>query len=247
LKTEKNRLNMHIHIAATPSQLAQDFAHYFTDWVADKDRVNIALSGGSTPGRLFRLWGETFGAEVDWEKVHFFWGDERCVPPDDPESNYKMAYDLFLEPLGVPSCNVHRIKGEMPAEAEAGRYAEELEEELPTANGYPVFDMIMLGLGSDGHTASIFPDQIQLLDVEEYCAVATHPMSGQERITLTGRVLNNAKEVVFLATGKGKQDRIREIFNKEDVAGQYPASHIHPEGGKLLWYLDEAAAADLER
>jgi len=238
----KQQIPMHIHTADSPMQLAKDFAEYFARWAADKDRVNIALSGGSTPGKLFRLWGDGFGPDVDWENIHFFWGDERCVPPDDPESNYKMAYDLFLEPLRVPSCNIHRIKGEMPAEAEAGRYAEELSEELPMENGYPVFDMVLLGLGSDGHTASIFPDQIQLLDSEEACAVAEHPVSGQQRITLTGNVLNNAREVVFLVTGKGKQERVREILNQEDTAGQYPASHIHPKHGKLMWYLDRAAA-----
>ena len=232
----------HTHIADSPTQLAQDFAQYFADWVAGKERVNIALSGGSTPGKLFRLWGEGYGPDIDWEHIHFFWGDERCVPPDDPESNYKMAYDLFLEPLSVPYCNIHRIKGEMPAEAEAGRYAEELEEELPTENGYPVFDMVLLGLGSDGHTASVFPDQMQLLDAEDTCAVAQHPVSGQQRVTLTGRVLNNAREVVFLITGKGKQERVREILNQEEVAGQYPASHVRPTNGKLMWYLDRAAA-----
>lgn len=236
---------MHIHRAESPTQLAEDFTTYFAKWAAGKERVNIALSGGSTPGRLFRLWGENFGPAINWENIHFFWVDERCVPPDDPESNYKMAHDLFLEPLGVPSCNVHRIKGEMPAEAEAGRYAEELEEELPTENGYPVFDMIMLGLGSDGHTASIFPDQMQLLDTDDTCAVAEHPASGQQRVTLTGRVLNNAREVVFLATGKGKRERVREILNKEHIAGQYPASHIHPNNGKVVWFLDQAAAEEI--
>lgn len=236
---------MHIHISDTPAALAEEFAHYFADWLQGRERANIALSGGSTPGRLFRLWGESFGAEVDWEKVHFFWGDERCVPPDDPESNYKMAYDLFLEPLGVPSGNIHRIRGEMPPEAEAGRYAEELEEHLPVEDGMPVFDMIMLGLGSDGHTASIFPHQIELLDSEEPCAIAEHPLSGQQRITLTGNVLNQAREVVFLATGSGKKERVREILKEEAVAGQYPASHIRPKKGKLLWYLDRAAAEEI--
>jgi len=237
---------MHIHIADTPGQLAQEFADYFANWLEDKERVNIALSGGSTPGKLFRLWSEDGGPDADWEKVHFFWGDERCVPPDDPESNYKMAYDLFLEPLGIPSCNIHRIRGEMPAEAEIGRYTEELEEHLPSKNGWPVFDLIMLGLGSDGHTASIFPDQIHLLDAEECCALAEHPVSGQQRITLTGKVLNNARQIVFLATGSGKKDRVREILQEEEVAGQYPASHIKPPNGKLLWYLDRKAAEGIK-
>ena len=229
---------MHIHIADTPGQVARDFADYFEHWLADKDEVYIALSGGSTPAVLFRLWAEEYRDKIDWEKIHFFWGDERCVPPDDEESNFKMAEDLFLSAVGVPSCNIHRLRGELPAEAEAGRYGEEIRECLPEEAGWPVFDLIMLGMGGDGHTASIFPEQLDLLDAGEVCALAQHPVTGQERITLTGKVLNNAREVAFLVTGKSKAGKVAAILNQDAAAKAYPAAHVQPPNGQLHWFMD---------
>lgn len=238
---------MHIHIADTPGQVARDFAEFFENWLAKQDKtVSIALSGGSTPAVLFRLWAEEYRGRIDWERVHFFWGDERCVPPDDEESNFKMADDLFLSPVGVPSCNIHRLRGELPAEAEAGRYGEETEEFLPIAHGSPVFDLIMLGMGGDGHTASIFPHQIELMQADSIYAVAQHPVSGQERVTLTGKVLNNARHVAFLVTGKSKADKVEAILNQEEEAKAYPAAHIRPAHGELYWFMDRKAAQGVE-
>ncbi len=233
---------MHIHIADTPGQVARDFAVHFENWLADKDEVYIALSGGSTPAVLFRLWAEEYRDKIDWEKIHFFWGDERCVPPDDEESNYKMADDLFLSAVGVPSCNIHRLRGELPAEAEAGRYGEEIRECLPEQAGWPVFDLVMLGMGGDGHTASIFPEQLELMEAQDVCALAQHPVTGQERITLTGKVLNNAREVAFLVTGKSKAAKVAAILNQDEAAKAYPAAHVQPVNGQLHWFMDQKAA-----
>ncbi|MCB0584746.1 MAG: 6-phosphogluconolactonase [Phaeodactylibacter sp.] len=236
-----------IHIAETAVQVAEDFAQYFAEWVEDKPRVTLALSGGSTPKVLFRLWAEQYRDSIEWGKVHFFWGDERCVPPDDEESNFKMANGLFLSRIGIPEENIHRIRGESRPEEEARRYAEEIVRFVNARNGMPSFDMILLGMGSDGHTASIFPDQMELLSVETLCAVATHPESGQQRITLTGKVLNNAEEVAFLATGQGKAAMVKKIINGEADSQHFPAAHIEPSQGELHWFIDQDAAEGLKK
>lgn len=238
-------MSIQIHIAATPEKVAEDFAHYFALWAADKPAVALALSGGSTPQMLFRLWAGRYRESVNWRKVHFFWGDERCVPPGDEESNFRMANELFLSELGLPQENIHRIRGEAEPEAEARRYAEEILRAAPSQDGLPRFDMIMLGMGDDGHTASIFPHQMELLSTAAICGVARHPQSGQQRVTLSGRVINNAAEIAFLVTGTGKAEKLGQIIKGEEGSQQYPAAHIEPAHGELHWFVDEAAAAGL--
>lgn len=202
--------------------------------------VHIALSGGSTPLDLFgQLARET--SSGDWEKVHLYWVDERCVPPGDPESNYGSAFQTLLEPLGLPPDQVHRIQGEADPEGEAERYGSLLMDRLPVTDGFPVFDWVWLGLGSDGHTASIFPQQIALWKSQEACVVATHPASGQKRISVTGGVINSARRVSFMATGTEKAPVIKEILMKEGKCMDYPAYYVHPVSGVLEWYLDKEA------
>ncbi|MCB0569914.1 MAG: 6-phosphogluconolactonase [Phaeodactylibacter sp.] len=232
---------MTLHISSTPGLVAHDFAEYFAEWAAGKPSVHLALSGGSTPRALFRHWAEHYRERIDWSSIHFYWGDERCVPPDDEESNFRMAHKLLLGPLGIPENQIYRIRGEAEPEAEAERYGRLLQQQLPTRHGLPAFDMIMLGMGEDGHTASIFPHQMELLTWPTPCAVAIHPETGQGRVTLTGPVLNNASEVAFLVTGAGKAEKVKEIFTGTDSSRRYPAAHINPKGGKLLWFTDEAA------
>ena len=234
-----------IHIAETAEQTAEDIAHFFADWVKDKPLVALALSGGSTPQVIFRLWAEQYLESIDWKKIHFFWGDERCVPPEDKGSNFKMANGLFLSKIDIPQENIHRIRGEADPEEEARRYAAEIQDTVSTRNGFPAFDMILLGMGGDGHTASIFPHQMKLLTADAICGLATHPESGQQRITLTGKVLNNATEVAFLVTGQGKAQKVEEIIKGKEGSSRYPAAHIEPTHGRLHWFVDEAAAAGL--
>lgn len=234
-----------IHIAETPQQVAEDFAHYFAGWAKGKPKITVALSGGSTPKVLFRLWAEQYRNNIAWEKVHFFWGDERCVPPDDEESNFKMANDLFFSRVKIPEANIHRIRGEADPEEEARRYSAEITRYVSSRDGLPSFDMILLGMGADGHTASIFPHQMGLLSSDAVCGVATHPESGQKRITLTGNVINNAKEAAFLVTGWEKADRLEEIVKGKENCTDYPAAHIEPTDGGLHWFVDEAAAQGL--
>lgn len=234
-----------VHIYSDNEAVAAGFAEWLVGWLKNKGKVAIALSGGSTPKVLFRLLAEEYADEINWSKVHLYWGDERCVPPTHEDSNYGMTQELLLKHIDIPLSNIHRVRGEDDPVQEAERYGAVIEEELAEEDGYPVFDLIILGMGSDGHTASIFPHQKELLMADSTCAVATHPESGQQRITLTGPVINRAKQVVFLVTGTSKLDKIREIIREEGNWSSYPAAHIRPLSGKLDWYLDEQAAAEL--
>lgn len=210
-----------------------------------QQQFHLALSGGNTPKKLFKILAEDYKDKIPWERIHFWWGDERCVSPISDESNFKMANDLLFTQIPVPSKNIHRIKGENFPQEEAERYAGEISKNLLSRNGFPVFDLILLGLGDDGHTASIFPDRMNLLDDSHITAVAEHPQTGQKRITLTGKVLNNANRVFFLITGENKALRISEIMNNEEAAKKLPANYIDPTHGELIWFLDEAAASKI--
>ncbi len=219
-------------------EVAHNFAKYLASQIDQNDEYTIALSGGSTPKLLFEILASEFNEVINWPHLHIYWGDERCVPPGDSESNYGAANDILFGRLSsVP--DIHRVLGENDPVDEAKRYGAEIKTNLRANNQLPQFDLIILGMGDDGHTASIFPDQMELLTSTRICGVAHHPTSGQKRITLTGPVINNAKQVSLLVTGASKAETIRQIqFNKE---AHYPASHINPSNGKLIWWLDEAA------
>jgi len=231
-----------INIYSSPQKVAEAFAQMLESLINRDQKINIALSGGSTPKLLFDHLSENFADKWSWNNVHFFWGDERCVPPDDGESNFKMANDLLFKNIELPQENIHRIRGEDDPKEEAERYAEEISEQLSIVKGIPRFGLVILGMGSDGHTASIFPNQMELLSSEKICEVATHPESGQKRITITGQVINYAARVVFLVTGESKAKKVSEIIQQKENRKDYPAAHISPLNGTLDWYLDEAAA-----
>ena len=231
---------MNTLIFDTPQAVAEAFAKDLAQRIAAADQLTIALSGGSTPKLLFDHMAAEY-ADIDWSKVHLYWGDERCVPPTDDDSNYKMTVTHLLSKIDMPEANVHRVLGENDPVQEAERYGKEIEDGLPSANGLPQFDLIILGMGADGHTASIFPHEMELLDSKEVCAVATHPESDQKRVSLTGPVINNAKAVTFLVTGASKAEKVVEIFNQSGDWKSYPASYIKPDSGELTWYLDKAA------
>ncbi len=204
--------------------------------------LNLAVSGGSTPKYLFTLLAEeAYRTQIPWENVRFFWVDERCVEPTDSESNFGMTYDALLQYAFVPAQNIFRMKGEDIPDNEAQRYTHLLRKELPVKNGFPVFDLILLGIGDDGHTASIFPNNLQILDSEKAVEVTTHPVSGQKRITLTGKTINHADQVIFLVNGENKAVIIREILQQTPASKKYPASYIHNYAGKIDFYLDLAA------
>lgn len=207
--------------------------------------LSLVLSGGSTPQRLFRLLAtEPYRTQMPWQDMQLFWGDERCVPPNHPESNYGVAYDELISQVPIPAENVHRIRGEAAPVTEAARYADELARALPhEGRALPVCDWILLGLGADGHTASLFPDGPLLQIDNDICQVATHPATGQQRITLSLAVLNNAKRISFLVTGREKAAIVKTILATPPHEHTLPAGLIRPINGRLEWLLDQAAAS----
>jgi len=203
---------------------------------------NIALSGGSTPSVLFEKIASFTEDPGLWKQVNFFWVDERCVPPDHQESNYRMTDETLFRPLSLSYAHVYRVMGEKESLSEADRYEALLRSQVPAREGLPCFNIILLGMGTDGHTASIFPDQMDLLHSRRICEVARHPETGQQRITLTGPVINNADRVCFMITGTNKASVLASILEEQRGSEKYPAAHIKPVRGTLEWYLDEEAA-----
>lgn len=234
---------MKIDIFKTKEELNRSFTEKIKEIIAGKESVTIALSGGSTPKSLFDYWTQLPEGEIDWNKIKFFWGDERCVPPTDDESNYKMTKEHLFNFISVPRKNIFPIQGENDPGPEAERYGKLLNQELEATNGIPSFDILMLGMGDDGHTASIFPHELKLWHSLENCVMATHPISGQKRVSLSGRVINAAKNVFFLVTGENKAEKVKEIIEEaEQAKKKYPAALVQPNSGNLYWFLDETAA-----
>jgi 6-phosphogluconolactonase len=207
--------------------------------------VHISLSGGSTPKMLFKLLAtEAYATSIQWQNLHFWWGDERCVAPDDAESNYGEANALLFSQVNLPAENIHRIRGEDEPKAEAERFAKEMAEVIPTENGTPVFDWILLGVGADGHTASLFPGQTDYQDAN-LSVLASHPESGQIRVSKTAKVLEAAKRISYLVLGAGKVDIVNEIHTTPANELPYPAAKIQSKTGETEWYLDSDAAAKI--
>ena len=233
--------------AQLAAQLAVDFKDAVDNKAAAGESITVALSGGHTPKAFFEILAEPpYKDGIPWENVVFFWGDERCVPPDNDESNYKMTNLALLSHIDIPESNIHRVLGEDPPTNEALRYAKVIEENVSTGeNGFPAFDWIFLGMGDDGHTASLFPGAANLQEKEKICVVAEHPKTGQKRVSITFPVINNAKRVSFLVAGEAKQPVFKEIVEKGSEPLPYPASMVEPENGILEWYLDKAAAPEL--
>lgn len=236
---------MQLRIYPTKTEVAQAFADYLLEKIAQNEVFHLALSGGSTPKLLFDILALKAEDEVDWNRVHLYWGDERCVPPEDEESNYRMTVTHLLSKIQIPPNNIHRIHGEADPAEEAKRYSEVLERQLPEVNKLPQFDLVILGMGDDGHAASIFPDEISLWDNLENCVVATHPSSGQKRISITGKLINNAKQVALLVTGTAKADKLFQIFRKKGEYRLYPASLVRGAADNTMWFADTAAAQQL--
>lgn len=236
---------MDIKIYTDKTKVALEFSKFLANFMEGRDVVHIALSGGSTPKIVFDVLVSSFKDKIDWAKVHFYWGDERCVPPTDAESNYKMTFEYLLSKIELPEANIHRIKGEDDPKEEALRYSKLLDAKLPHVDGIPQFDLVILGMGDDGHTASIFPHEIQLWDSDMNCEVAIHPDSGQRRVTITGKIINHAKTVAFLVTGAGKSEKVRIITQRESGYEAYPASLVNPSSNELVWFLDEDAASEI--
>jgi 6-phosphogluconolactonase len=247
-----------IRIFPDADQLARFAARLFVSRFAltlpIQVQFTVALSGGSTPKKMFEILGNDerlkkhvkYGVEFELlEYVHFFWSDERQIPPDHAESNYKLAYDSMLSPLGIREANIHRIKGELEDAGEAARqYEAEILRDFPSSDGqFPKFDLIFLGMGSDGHIASLFPGTKAL---QEKNRLVTSNWVGKfytERITMTAPLLNSAACVVFLVCGQDKALPLKAVLEGRYEPQQLPAQLVRPESGKLIWLLDSAAAS----
>lgn len=227
-------------------EMALKALQWLTEKTAAQDTVSVALSGGNTPQALFEWIVKLDKGTVDWNKLLVFWGDERCVPPEHTDSNFRSAQKSILIPLDIPEEHIFRMHGEAEPEKEAERYSQLLAEHLTMVDGFPQFDLILLGLGEDGHTASIFPGNNSLFATTQFCTVAKHPQSGQQRITLTGSVINHAAEVVFLVTGTPKAGIVSKIAETPELV-HYPAAKVSPISGKLTWLLDKGAASGFKK
>ena len=211
---------------------------------ARKNRIySLVLTGGATAAKVYRLFAAPrFGDEIPWESVHLFWTDERCVSPESDESNFGAAHRVFLHAVSIPDENIHRIRGEEDPATEANRYAREIKDHRALReNPNRCFDWIFMGLGMDGHTASIFPGQETLLSTPDLCGVARHAETGQNRITLTGSAFQQATCITYHVIGSDKAGIISDLVSKSPKSKKFPAAHISGE-----WYLDQAAASSLK-
>ena len=233
----------------TPEQVAQAAAERFVDYsaasIADHGLFTVALAGGSTPRRAYELLGsDEVKNRVDWQLVQLFFGDERMVPPDSPESNYRMVNDALLARVPLPPQNIHRMNGDFAPSESAESYEAELKDFFATT-AWPRFDLILLGMGDDGHTASLFPGSAALNETAKWVVATHHPQTGQARTTLTLPVINQAARVVFLVTGKTKAAALERVLHDEAANDQLPAQQIRPVNGTLKWLVDRSAASAL--
>ena len=234
---------MNINIYKTKEELSDNLSDYI---IKNHMNSSIAISGGSSPKILFKTLSKKLKIKTNID-TKFFWVDERCVSPDSEESNYKMTKEnLFRYNIFKPE-NIFRIKGENDPEKELIEYNRILKKNLKLENNIPKFDLIILGLGEDGHTASLFPHEFLKFRNKKECLIATHPNSGQKRISLSEKIINNANEVIFYVPGSGKKYVVDEIINKRGNFNSYPASYIKPVSGKLSWYLDFDASEMLTK
>lgn len=216
--------------------------------IAERNRFLVALSGGTTPKTLYSiLASEEYARQLDWSKVHFLFGDERSVPPTHPDSNFTVADAMLFNRLHVPSAHIHRMRGEDPPETAAVQYEATLRRLTAAVPGeWPHLDLILLGMGDDGHTASLFPGTAALTERSRWVVPSTSPQGTRARITLTLGVINHASVVLFLVAGKNKAAVVRRVLEASPGdPNPYPAALVRPETGQLLWYLDRAAASEL--
>jgi 6-phosphogluconolactonase len=240
-----------VYVCADAAELARAAARRFVDWawqsIVKDGNFNVALSGGSTPQELYRLLATSeFRAQVDWPRVHLFWGDERAVPPESLESNYGMARRELLLRVPIPPSNVHRMEAEDSSIGRAAHHYEAvLRQFLPLNDrGFPRFHLIFLGLGRDGHTASLFPGSRLLRETSRWVSTPTVPKLGARRMTLTLPVLEAASRVVFLVAGAEKASILREVLCGHPDP-PLPAQMVKPREGERLFLVDEAAGGEL--
>ncbi len=227
-----------------PEELAEAAAVEATrvlrEAVRERGVATLVLAGGSTPRRLYqRLSAEPWRSRIDWSSLAVYFGDERCVPPDDPASNYRMAREALLERVPIPERSIHRIAGELEPAAAAARYEGVIGRTVGEES--PRFDLVLLGMGADGHTASLFPGRAALAETERLVVATTAPVSPVDRVTLTLPVLNGARAVLFLVQGEDKAPALRAVAEAETLESTPPAGRVRPVAGELQWLVDRSA------
>lgn len=238
-----------VRVLPSPQELfhaaAEKFCKVGSDAIRKNGRFSVALSGGSTPRGMHQELATNFSSKLPWDKVFFFWGDERHVPPDSSDSNYRMAKETLLSKLPIPAENIFRIPAELPDAREAAKKYEQTLEKFfrPAANSFPTFDFILLGMGPDGHTASLFPGTAALQEKERFVVANWVDKLNTFRITFTYPVLNNAASVMFLVNGDEKAEMVRRAL--KDPSANLPCQGVRPVKGELVWYLDKGAAVKL--
>jgi 6-phosphogluconolactonase len=243
---------MHIAVYPDTNTLSQQAAQFIVrlanESIVTRGRFSIALSGGSTPKVLYGLLGsEPYRDQIDWSKVDIFWSDERCVPPDSVDSNYHMALEVLLSRVPLSPQQVHRMPADQPDhDAAAQAYTHEMRQSFGT-DGIPHFDLIQLGMGPEGHTASLFPHQASLHEQQRLVMYVNVPKPPPPRLTFTPPILNAARHVLFLVTGAEKADAVQAVLAGDYNPEEYPAQIVRPASGEVVWMLDEAAAGKLKR
>ena len=224
---------------------AEQFVSLANDAVKDHGRFSVALSGGSTPKALYSLLASpVFNSRISWPRVDLFWGDERCVPPDHAESNYRMVHESLLSKITIPAENVHRMAGEKAPQFAAAEYEERLRNYFHMGDdALPRFDLILLGLGDDGHTASLFPGSSALNETERLVATTYVVKLQAHRLSLTFPLINNAAQITFLIAGQSKSAIVKEILATEN--SNFPAAQIRPADGRLTWLITRDAAGSM--
>lgn len=247
--------NVEQHQFENPHQMSLAAADEFVSLAAQatqsRGRFIVALSGGNTPLGLYQtLTTANYRERIDWNRVEFFWGDERTVSPDDAESNYHMACLTLLKPLGVHPAHIHRIEAERnDILSAASDYAAEIAEcfDVTVSDPPPRFDLILLGLGQDGHTASLFPHTEVLSETDRWVVVNHVPQLSTTRITMTIPLINRARAALFLVAGHEKATALAHVINGPIDSNRFPSQMIHPRDGRLAWFVDRAAASDLNK
>jgi 6-phosphogluconolactonase len=235
----------------TPQELfeaaAEEVVRAANQALAERGRFTLALSGGSTPQSLYTLLATNARSSVPWDRTFFFWSDERHVPPTDPDSNYRMAHESMLAKVPVPAGNVFRVPAEMPdAAAAAETYEQTIRKFFALQpEQFPRFDLILLGMGPDGHTASLFPETAALPEKSRLVVANWVEKLKTSRITFTLPVLNAASSVAFLVSGTDKAPALKAVLESDAPGEQYPAKLVRPSDGKLIWFVDRGAASEL--
>ncbi len=237
-------MNKNIHAYPNKEKLvtatAERIANCIEQAIKQQGICNMALSGGKTPGGVFSLLAANpYLDSVEWDRLHFFWGDERMVPPEHQDSNFRMVQETLLEHIKMPEENIHRIRGEIAPEDAAAEYTELLHDHFD--GSLPCFDLMLLGLGEDGHTASLFPETDAVEECEKHAVAVFVPKLNVWRVTLTLPVINAAREILFLVSGRSKSEIVQRIMSNKQPAIEIPASMVNPQNGELHWMLDSEA------